>query len=177
MIITISGESCTGTTTLTRNLSRALNIHCFMAGELFREILASQSKSVMDMIEEEKNDFTLDKLVDGKMIMLLQNEKNAIVEGRVSGFLAWKYNIPSKRILLTSTIETKTQRLMMREKEKTPEVAMKKILTRDAEDWKRYQKLYQMNPEDQETWYTLALATDHDSIDEVLAKAVAHVQS
>jgi len=147
-----------------------------MAGELFREILASQAKSVMDMIEEEKNDFTLDKLVDGKTIMLLENEKDAVIEGRVSGFLAWKHQIPSKRILLTSNTETKTKRLMMREKEKAPE-AMKKILKRDAEDWKRYQKLYQMNPEDQATWYTLEIATDNYSIEEVLAKAMAHISS
>lgn len=173
MIITISGDACTGTTTLARNLSKALQIPCFLVGELFRDIAKEYNVDLMTMVGEKREEFQLDQLVDNKIQKLLKSPTSLIVEGRLSGYFAWKSNIISKRILLTADLETKVLRLIEREGENATK-ARQKILERDREDWERYEKLYGIRPEEQDEWYTLMISTSNKSITEVLEIARNH---
>ena len=173
MIITISGEACTGKTILAHNLSKTLHIPCFLAGQLFRQIAQEKNMDLLTVVTEKRAELQLDQLLDHKIQDLLKSEDNLIIEGRLTGYFAWKNNIPSKRILLTASLETKILRLVEREKE-SENVARHKILTRDHEDWEKYYELYQITPAEQKKWYTLIISTDNKSIAEVLQLSQEH---
>lgn len=173
MIITISGESCTGTTTLTKNLAAALQYPYFLVGEFSRQIAKEHHLDLMTMIGDKSYEINLDQILDEKIKQLLKSPTPIIVEGRMSGYFAWKNQIVSKRILLVASNETKAKRLRQREHDNY-EYALNKIMERDQKDWQRYEHLYGITAANQKEWYSLIIETDDKSIEEVLAIAKKH---
>ncbi|MBI4836473.1 MAG: cytidylate kinase family protein [Candidatus Abawacabacteria bacterium] len=175
MLITISGESCTGTTTLARSLSKELSLACFLAGELFRELAQEHNISLESLISSKWHDFHTDTLLDQKIIQLF-DQQNVIVEGRLSGYLAFSHHIPSKRILLVANSESKAYRLQTREGGTFAE-ALVSVTARDQKDWARYQTLYGISKSIEKDWYSLIIDNSKLTAEETLHRALAHIHS
>ncbi|MBP6085245.1 (d)CMP kinase [Candidatus Gracilibacteria bacterium] len=175
MIITISGNSGTGTTTLSRRLSSTLGFPYFYAGSIFRRIADEHKLKLLDMIEGVGYDSNLDRQVDDEMVQIMSSQKDALVEGRLSGYLAWHHKIPSFRILLTASPATQAERIAQRE-QKSLTQALAEAAERDNLDWQRYLDLYGIDKQTAPQWYQLILDTDTMDIETVYQTCLQTIQ-
>lgn len=175
MIITISGNSGTGTTTLSRRLSNTLGFPYFYAGSIFRRIADEHKLQLLDLIEGSGYDDKLDLQVDNEMVQIMSSQKDAIVEGRLSGYLAWHHKIPSFRILLTASPKIQAERIAQRE-QKSFALALAEVAERDNLDWQRYLGLYGIDKQASAQWYQLILDTDTLDIEQVYQTCLQSIQ-
>ncbi len=175
MIITISGDSGTGTTTLARKLSSTLELPYFYAGSIFRSIADERKIRLLDFIDQPGYDMSIDRQVDAEMITIMSTESRAIVEGRLSGYLAWRHKIPSFRILLTASPTIQAQRIAHREQQPL-ELALAEVTERDRLDWQRYKVIYGIEKQTSHQWYQLILDTDTMDIDAVYQACFQAIQ-
>jgi len=166
MIITISGDASTGKTTIAERLSKELNIPYFYAGAIFRDIAKEKNLSVTELSQNAHMSPDIDRTIDEKMITILQTQTDGVVEGRLSGYLAWKYHTPSIRIFLKASPRVQASRIANREGYSIEE-CLKEVATRDTKDWERYKILYDINKNDEESWHTDIIDTDELDIEGV----------
>ncbi len=166
MIITISGDAGTGKTTIAARLSKELKIPYFYAGAIFRDIAREKHMSVIDLGEVAESSPDIDRSIDDKMLHILQTTDTGIVEGRLSGYLAWKNHIPSIRIFLKASPSKQAERLAHREGYSLKE-GLKEVKIRDSKDWQRYKILYGVNKKVENSWHTDIINTDELDIDGV----------
>ncbi len=165
MIITISGDAGTGTTTLAKHLSTTLALPYFHAGALFRELAKSKGITLLAVIEAAKQDPTIDQHIQAELLKLMQMHHNMVVEGRLTSYQAWASGIASFRILLTASPEVQAKRICEREK-LDYQHTLHDVRYRDQQDWARYYKLYQISIDQQTSWNNLVVNTDKLSIEE-----------
>jgi predicted cytidylate kinase len=166
MIITISGDAGTGKTTIAKRLSEELHVPYFYAGAIFRDIAKEKNLSVTELSQNTQITPDIDRSIDNKMIEILQKTKDGIVEGRLSGYLAWKYKIPSIRIFLKASPLIQAERIANREGYSVAE-GLAEVETRDQKDWERYKTLYDINKTDELSWHTAIIDTDELDIEGV----------
>ncbi len=174
MIITISGDAATGTTTLAKHLSHTLKIPYQNAGIFFREYAEQHHVSLLTLTEETGINQDLDKHIDASLLHLMQTKTDIVIEGRLTSYLAWKHQIKSFRILLTATPEIQAQRLAKREYLDL-DTALAQVRLRDQADWARYLKLYGISKNEQDHWNDLIIATDKSSIEQVYNKCLTAI--
>lgn len=165
MIITVSGDAGTGTTTLAKHLSQTLGIPYSHAGAIFRQLAEQKNIPLLELIKAAEHDFSLDQHVESELLKLMQSNADLIVEGRLTSYQAWKHQIPSFRILLTASPHIQAQRISVREGTDY-EQTLQDVQYRDHQDWMRYQKLYGISIDQQNTWNSLVVNTDNLSIEE-----------
>lgn len=137
-IITISGLTCSGGTTQIRLLSKSIGWpHINPASVYVRQFLVerklplSAMAEVPDEDEIENESMTADVLV---------NQKQIIVGGRLSGWLAEK--MPDVyRIFVTADLEIRIQRFATRENF-TLEKARTELKKRESSELSKYQRIY-----------------------------------
>lgn len=166
MIITISGDAGTGKTTIAKRLSKELHVPYFYAGAIFRDIAKEKNLSVIELSQNAHISPDIDRSIDNRMLHILQTSKDGVVEGRLSGYLAWEHNIPSIRIYLKASPDVQAKRIAHREGYST-EDGLQEVQTRDSKDWERYKKLYDIDKKDEDTWHTDIINTDGVDIEGV----------
>ncbi len=165
MIITISGDAGTGTTTLAKKLSTTLALPYYHAGALFRKLAESKGISLLEVIAAAEQDLTIDQYIQTELLKLMHAHSAMVVEGRLASYQAWQSAIPSFRILLTASPEVQARRISEREKTDY-EQSLADVRYRDQQDWARYYKLYQISIDQQNSWNNLVVDTDQLSIEE-----------
>lgn len=165
--VTISGLVCTGTTTLSKLLAEKLGWTRRSTGELQREY--SKTKNIpLELASQRPDDYEqeLDKMV----YKMLKNEDHKIIEGWLTGFLA-KDMTDVFKILLVCDESLRIDRLVNREG-MTVEQAKKHLETREAENLRKWKKLYG----DHNFWdpqkYDLVIDTYANSKEEALKKTL-----
>lgn len=176
MIITISGDAGTGTTTLAKHLSTTLSLPYFHAGAIYRELAAQKGISLMAVIAQAQHDLSLDQYVEAGLLQLMQTHKDMVVEGRLTSYQAWKHHIESFRILLTASPAIQAERVSQREKTDYQKT-LQEVIERDREDWGRYHRLYGISINEQNQWNSLVINTDTMSIDQVFTTALQAIKS
>lgn len=176
MIITISGDAGTGKTTIAKRLSEELKLPYFYAGAIFRDIANEKNISVTELSKNAHITPEIDRSIDNKMTEILKNTKQGIVEGRLSGYLAWKHKIPSLRIFLKASHQVQAERIAHREGYSLAD-GLKEVATRDQKDWERYKLLYDINKTDELSWHTDIINTDELDIEGVYNAVKKIIQS
>lgn len=157
MIITISGKSCSGKTTIAKKIAKELNYDFFSVGNYFRQHYKNKQTNV--------NDYFLDKIQQN----LINNNKNIVLEGRMSGIFLKKYSKTPENLSVFLNVNTETQikRYLHRENNKSIKEAIEKTYKRDLKDEQRLNKIYNTSIFYEKN-YDLIINTNNKKIDHII---------
>lgn len=165
--ITISGLVCTGTTTLSKLLAQKLNWTRHSSGEMFRKYCQEHNLPI-EQTSLRPDSITLE--IDGIVKEKLQKESQMIMEGWLTGFLA--RDIPGVfKILLLCNEALRIDRLVNRDG-MTVEQAKEHIGVREAENFKKWQRIYKVADFWDPKQYDLTIDTYASSKEETFNKAL-----
>jgi len=165
--ITISGQICTGKSTLRNLLTKKLLWQNFSTGELFRQYVKDHNLS-LDQAEEQNNKLT--KKIDGQVKKLLRTKKNLIVDSWLAGVTA--KGIPGVlKVLLICKDDIRYKRYAKREKS-SYEQAKLKVNERFYNWAKKIYKIYKRKDFFQDTYFDLVIDTSYITPQAVLKKVL-----
>ncbi|MEA3324452.1 MAG: AAA family ATPase [Euryarchaeota archaeon] len=115
MIITISGLPGSGTSTVSKILSRRIGIKVVSAGDIFRKMAKEKGLTLEEFGESASNDEGIDRELDRFQKKIASDarseEEDVIIEGRLS---AWMVE-PDLAIFVTAPQDVRTARVSHRE--------------------------------------------------------------
>ena len=174
MIITISGQSGSGKTTVANGLGRRLGMPAVDVGSLFREMAAERGQDVIEFGAYAQKHPEIDRELDRKMIELCRRRRNLILQGRLAGWMTKRGGIEAYRVWITATDETRARRIA--EREKIPfEQAYADTRRRDADNHCRYQQTYGLDLNDLSIYDTV-IRTDNLTVEEVVSALISEIQ-
>jgi cytidylate kinase len=144
--ITISGLPGTGKTTVAKLLEKRLGLRYVYSGEIFRQLAQKHKMSLEEFGKYCESHRQIDEELDRHQLDILQ-EGNVIVEGRLSGWLAFQNHIAAVKVLLTADIAIRAGRIVKREQGEV-EKRKKEILKREKSEATRYKKYYGIDVRD-----------------------------
>jgi len=170
MIITISGSPGTGTSTLSRILSKEFGLRWVNSGELFRKIASDRGISLGELGRIAEEGPEIDYLIDDAQ-RTMAAEAGGIFEGRLSGHVL----DADLKILLKADRRVGAERIAAREK-KLVEDALQESRVREECEARRYEKYYNIDVND---FSVYDLVIDTETWDErgVAAIVLAAVRS
>lgn len=133
--IAISSKSGTGNTTVSTMLAERLSLP--IINYTFRQLAEEKNMTLAEVIENAKNDDFYDKCVDSRQVELAE-KKSCVLASRLA---IWMLKKADCKIYLEASSEVRAKRIFNREGGDFQEI---KSFTemRDAEDSRRYKKLY-----------------------------------
>lgn len=174
-VLTISGKSGTGKTTLANNLAERYSIpkkRNIKVGELFFRIFPRKTNKDGFMPRE----ITVDERVDNFQANLMRKAKTShpyLLEGRLSGAIAYEEKInlphlPVVSILLTASPDIEIDRLQKRNPELTRDQIIRIKKDREKKDLKLWRKIHKNldNPNDPK-FFNFVINTDSMSNEQV----------
>jgi len=144
--ITISGTPGSGKTTVTNLLEKKLGIKSVYSGEIFRKLAKKYSMTLEEFGKYCEENSEVDKELDENQLAILR-KGNVILEGRLSGWLAYKNDIPAFKVAIDTDIETRASRIVKREKGSI-EKRKEEILKREKSESLRYKNYYDIDLKD-----------------------------
>ncbi len=144
--ITISGLPGTGKTTVAKLLEQRLGLRYVYSGEIFRQLAQRHNLSLEEFGKYCESHREIDEELDKYQLSILK-EGDVILEGRLSGWLAYQNHIPATKILLQADIAIRAGRIVKREQGNV-EKREKEILKREKSEATRYKKYYGINISD-----------------------------
>lgn len=137
--ITISGRAASGATTLSKSLAEKLGWKLINGGELYREYAQKNGIPLeKTTLSADKYHLQLDNFIKDK----LQNENQLVIESWLAGFDAREISGVFKVLVTCSDDAVRVDRLVNRDKI-TIEEAKRHLKTREEENLKKWEKLYQ----------------------------------
>jgi cytidylate kinase len=170
MIITVSGSPGTGTSTLSRILSKELDLRWVNSGELFRKIASDRGISLRELGRIAEESPEVDYLIDDAQ-RAMAKDAGGVFEGRLSGHVL----DADLKILLKADRMVRAERIASRE-EKLVEDAIQESRVREECEARRYEKYYNIDVNDFSV-YDLVIDTGTWNEKGVVAIALAAVRS
>lgn len=133
--IAISGKSGCGNTTVSTLLAKTLGIT--LINYTFRQLAAEKGLTLAQVIENAKTDDSYDKYVDMHQVELARKE-SCVLGSRLA---IWMLKEADAKVYLLASDELRAKRILNREGGDLEEIRRFTAM-RDAEDTKRYKKLY-----------------------------------
>src|SRR5574344_106378 len=133
--IAISGKSGCGNTTVSTLLAQKLNIK--LINFTFRQLAAEQGITLAEVIESAKTDDSWDRTVDTRQVELARKE-SCVLGSRLA---IWMLKEADVKIYLLASDELRARRILNREGGDLEQIKSFTAM-RDAEDSRRYMKLY-----------------------------------
>ena len=169
--VSISGHPGSGTTTLVNSICEEMSWTTVNGGDIFRNQAKERGLSLADFSEICKNDESIDRMLDAKLIEYMEAEDGPeIVESRLAGWWAYRQNISCVRIWLEVSDAERANRVSAREG-LTVEDALIENEKRLLVDRKRYESMYGIRPSDA-TPYTHTIDATTLSKEEVVKVAL-----
>lgn len=162
--ITISGAPGSGTTTVAKLLKEKLGIKHVYAGEIFRKEAVKRGMSLQEFGKYCERNPEIDKKLDEFQKEILE-KGNVILEGRLSGWIAYRNRIPALKVYLWADEETRVKRIMKREGGKYEE-KKREMIEREMSEIERYKKLYGIDIRDT-SFYDLIIDTSSKTPEEI----------
>lgn len=171
--ITISGLPGAGTTTIAKLLEKKLGLKYVYSGDIFRKMAERYNMSLEEFGNYCERHKEVDEQLDRYQLEILQ-KGNAIVEGRIAGWLAHRNHIPSTKVLLETDLETRAGRIVKREKGDI-EKRKKEILKRENSEATRYKKYYNIDLDDTSI-YDLVVDSSDKTPDEIVEIIIEEIK-
>ncbi|TKJ17744.1 cytidylate kinase [Candidatus Woesearchaeota archaeon B3_Woes] len=176
MIITISGKPGSGKSTVSKIISKKLNLKHYSMGDFQRQIAKEKGLSINELGKLEEQSDEIDKLVEQKQIDLGKKEDNFIIDSRL-GF----YCIPNSiKIFLDVSLEESAKRIFKdkraEENFKDEESLKKHLIDRAESEKKRYKEYYDIDFNDLDN-YNLVVDTTNIDIGGVVNKILNFINN
>ena len=155
MIITISGLSGSGKTTVAKALSENLNYKYVSAGEAFRQLAHEYCMNLERFSILAESNPEIDRMIDKRQVEIVSRYKNVIFEGRLSG----RIMNGDLKVWLKASLAVRVKRIAKRE-QKSYEQAFNETRSRENSEAKRYLEIYNIDIFDLDT-YDLVIDTQH----------------
>ena len=169
--VTVSGHPGSGTSTLVSGLEAHFGWNSLNGGDVFRQEAKRRGMSLGDFGELCKRELDVDRSLDTLLQESMTGEGSPeIVESRLSGWWAYKLNLPCLRIWLDVSDEERARRVASREG-LTPEKAYEANRQRAMVDGERFDLLYGLQPQDPEP-YTHVIDATNLNATEILERVV-----
>lgn len=156
--ITISGTPGSGKTTVTNLLEKKLGIKSVYSGEIFRKLAKKYKMTLEEFGKYCEENSEVDKELDDNQIKILK-KGNVILEGRLSGWLAYKNKISAFKVAIDADLHIRASRIVKREKGSI-EKRKKEILKREKSESIRYKKYYNIDLKDTSIYDTVIDSSD-----------------
>ena len=169
--ITISGQICTGKTTLYKALEQSLGWQTFSTGQFFRDY-AKKHNLDLEAGEEQNEDIT--KKIDYQVRELLKTKSQIIVEGWLAGIMA-KDIAGVLKILLVCDAKKRQQRFGKREQVSHKEAASR-VKERDNSWLAEIKKIYNRADIFDPRHYDLIIDTTDQKPEAILQQVLDIVQ-
>jgi cytidylate kinase len=171
--ITISGLPGTGKTTVAKLLEKRLGLRYVYSGEIFREMAKKYKMSLEEFGKYCETHQAIDKKLDRYQLGILR-KGNVIVEGRISGWLAYQNHIPAVKVLLDADINVRADRIVKREQGDV-EKRKKEILDREKSEATRYKKYYGIDVRNTSI-YDVIVDASEKTPEEILEIIIEHLE-
>jgi cytidylate kinase len=173
VLITISGLPGSGKTTVARLVARTLGLEHVYAGDIFRRQAEAEGLSLEAYARRAESDHSIDQALDEQMQMRARHG-NAVLEGRLAGFMAEKAGVASLRVFLSAPVGVRAARIARREGGQAHE-REEEMLVRERSDARRYRAIYGVDYRDP-AHYDLVLETEGSSPQDVAHAIVEHAR-
>lgn len=170
--ITISGLPGSGKTTVSKLLEKHLGVRYVYSGEIFRKLAEKHKMSLEEFGKYCESHRQIDEELDQHQLDVLR-EGNVIVEGRISGWLAYRNHIPAVKILLSADLHIRAGRIVKREQGDV-EKRKKEIMKREKSEATRYMKYYTIDVNDTSI-YDLVIDSGDKTPEEILRLILKHL--
>ena len=171
--ITISGAPGTGTTTVAKLLQKRLGLTYIYAGEIFRQEAERLGFTLQEFGKFCEKHPEVDRKLDEYQKKILE-KGNVILEGRLSGWIAYLNGIPALKVLLTADKDTRIQRIIKREGGDR-KVKEKEMIEREKSEAKRYREYYNIDINDKSI-YDLVIDSTNKTPEEVASIIISNVR-
>ena len=141
--ITVSGTPGSGKSTIAHLLHEKLGIKYVNSGMLFREAAKKHKLSLAEFGKHCEKNSKVDKELDERQVEILK-KGNVILEGRLAGWLAFKNDISSFKIMIDADVNTRVERVVNREKGNFDK-RKKEIIEREKSEKTRYKNYYRID--------------------------------
>jgi predicted cytidylate kinase len=172
--ITISGLPGTGKTTVAKLLEKRLGLRYVYSGEIFREMAKKYKMSLEAFGKYCETHQEIDEKLDQYQLDILR-KGNVIVEGRISGWLAYQNHIPAMKVLLVANINVRAGRIVKREQGDV-EKRKKEILNREKSEATRYKKYYGIDVRDTSI-YDVIVDASEKTPEEIMKIIIEHLEA
>ena len=112
--ITISGTPGSGKSTVAKILEKKLSLKYVYSGDIFRDMANEHNMSLEEFGKYCEKHKEIDEKLDDHQLEILKKGK-VILEGRISGWIAYRNNIPTFKIWLDADLDTRAKRIVKRE--------------------------------------------------------------
>ncbi len=164
-LVTISGLPGSGTSTVSGLLQKRLGWTYVNAGGLFRQAAAEAGLSLEEFGRRAEADSAIDRALDARMVELGRSLPRAILEARLSGWLAQRHDLAAAKVWLAADLAVRAARVGNREDD-TPAAAAQRIETRQRSEAQRYMEYYRIDLADLSI-YDLVLDTAAAAAEEI----------
>jgi cytidylate kinase len=155
--ITISGLPGTGKTTVAKLLEQRLGLRYVYSGEIFRQLAQKHNMSLEEFGTYCESHREIDEELDRYQLGILR-QGDVIVEGRLSGWLAYQNHIHAVKVLLQADIQKRK----------------KEILKREKSEAKRYKKYYNIDIKDTSI-YDVIIDTGDKTPEQIMEIILSHL--
>jgi len=163
--ITISGTPGSGKSTVGRLLSEKIGLKYVYSGDIFRKTANKYNMSLEEFGSYCETHKEVDKELNDYQLEILRNG-NVIVEGRITGWIAYRNNIPALKVILDADVETRVRRIVNRESGDV-EKRKQEMLNREKSEALRYKKYYNIDLKDTSI-YDLVINSADKTPDEIV---------
>lgn len=164
MIVTIGGFAGSGKSTVAEIVAKKLGWERISAGDAFRKLAKEKGMPLEDFNEYAESHPEIDKELD-KKILKMAADKETVIDGRLTGFLAKKNGLSCITVWLDAPPEVRAKRIVEREK-KDYQTVVKEIQRRETSDWQRFWDLYTIDINDL-SGYSLIIDTTYKTPEEI----------
>ena len=142
-IVTISGLPGSGKTTISTLLGKKTGLTYVYSGDIFRKMAKKYDMSLEEFGRYCEKHKEVDEELDRYQLEILK-KGNVILEGRISGWIAYRNNIVALKIVLEADLETRAKRIVKREKGDIKK-RKQEIKSREKSEATRYKKYYDID--------------------------------
>ena len=142
-IITISGLAGSGTTTVCDRLCARLGWAYVNAGAVFRGLAQEAGLSLAELGRRAEADGCIDRQLDLRLVAQARERAPVVVEGRVTGWMAQRHQLPALKVWLQAALAVRAERVGQREGKPLAQ-ALAETRQREASEAQRFAAHHQI---------------------------------
>ncbi len=143
MIITIGGPIGSGKTTVAKAIADKFGFIHISAGVVFREMADEKGITLEEFSKLAEENHEFDRELDKRQIELAKKAENAVIDGRLSGWLI----DADLKVWLKASLETRAKRVSGRD-DKDYGKALEDVRARGDSELTRYKEIYDIDLRD-----------------------------